>query len=173
MEKLLDEFFTRLYRGAAGEVRAFYDTLEAIWRRPRKGRWFQGLRGLYDQVDCFTTDDVDTLETTLGRAYNATRDPLVRLRIASIRRWFPFPATLIRGWHMADEVCALPVGPETREKAAGLRRLRPRLRKSHRRAILEDRNMPKSAYFNDGRYEARVADPWTERVNSALAHAEG
>ena len=172
-EKLLEEFFTRLFGGAAGEVRAFYDLLESIWRRPRRGRWFQGLGGLRQQVDCYTTGDADVLEATLARAYSATRDPLVRLRIDYIRRWFQFPATLIRGWHVADEICALPAGPEAREKAAGLRKLRPRLKRAHRQAILEDPNMPKAAYFNDGRYEARVADPWTEKVDKALAHAGG
>jgi hypothetical protein len=170
-EKLLEEFFTRLFRGAAGEVRAFYDLLESIWRRPRPGRWFQGLRGLEHQVDCYTTGDADVLEATLARAYSATRDPLVRLRIDYIRRWFRFPATLIRGWHVSDEILDLPHGSEAREKAAGIRKLRPRLKRAHRQAILEDRNMPKAAYFNDGRYEARVADPWTEKVDQALGKA--
>ena len=172
-EKLLEEFFTRLFGGAAGEVRAFYDLLESIWRRPRQGRWFQGLRGLNDQVDCYTIDDANALEAMLSRAYKATRDPVVRLRIEYIRRWFQFPATLIRGWHVSDEILDLPHGSEAREKAAGIRKLRPRLKRAHRQAILEDRNMPKAAYFNDGRYEARVADPWTEKVDKALAHAGG
>ncbi|MDP6778172.1 MAG: DUF4838 domain-containing protein [Candidatus Latescibacteria bacterium] len=170
-EKLLDEFFERLFRGAAGEIRAFYDLLESIWCRPREGRWFQGLRGLHDQVPTYTLQDADDLEAILNRARKATRDPLVRLRIDYIRRWFPLPATLIRGWHTADEILAAAPGPEIQARAAELKKLRGRLPRAFRQAILEDRWMAKRAYFQDGRYEARVAEPWLEKVDEALAHA--
>ena len=171
VETLLDEFFRRLFHKAAGEVRAFYDRLEIIWQRPRQGRWFQGLRGLHDQVPCFTTDDVDDLEAILARAHKASREPLVRLRIDYIRRWFDFPATLIRGWHSADESLAMPPGPEARQKADELAKLKLRLKRVYRQAILEDRWMPKIAYFNDGRYQGRVADPWNEKIDRAIERA--
>ncbi len=172
-EELLSEFFERLFRGAAGEVRSFYDRLESIWCRPRAGRWFQGLRGLHDQVPVYTLQDADDLEAILARAYKATRDPLVRLRIDYVRRWFPFPATLIRGWHGADEILVTAPGPAAQEKAAALRKIRGRLSRSFRQAVLEDRWMAKGSYFQDGRYEARVAEPWLEKVDEALAHARG
>ena len=171
VDALLDEFFRRLFHKAAGAVRVFYDRLEAIWQRPRQGRWFQGLRGLHDQVSCFTADDVDDLEAILARARRASRDPLVRLRIGYICRWFAFPATLIRGWHTADEILAMSPGPEARHKAAALAKLKSRLKRAHRQVILEDRWMPKAAYFNDGRYQARVADPWNEKIDRAVTHA--
>ncbi|OGG52983.1 MAG: hypothetical protein A3F84_19235 [Candidatus Handelsmanbacteria bacterium RIFCSPLOWO2_12_FULL_64_10] len=172
-ERLLSEFFERLFRGAAGEMRAFYDKMEEVWMRPREGRWFQGLRGLHDQIPCYTVEDVDALEALLGRAYRASRDPLVRLRIDYVRRWFPFPATLVRGWRWADEVLALPPGPAAQEKAQALRRLPARLSRAFRQAVLEDRLMPKRAYFSDGRYQARVEAPWKEKVEKAIAHAQG
>ena len=171
--KLMDEFFERLFRKAADEARHFYNLLEEIWRRPRQGRWFQGLRGFHDQVPCYTKEDVDVLEAVLARARRATRDPLVRLRIDYIRRWFAFPATLVRGWHTADEVLAMPPGDTARDKAAELGTLRRRLARAHRQAVLEDRWMAKSAYFSDGRYKTRVADPWHERIDRAIAHAQG
>lgn len=172
-EKLLSEFFERLFRGAASEMRAFYDKLEEVWMRPREGRWFQGLRGLHDQVPCYTVSDIDALEALLNRAYKACRDPLVRLRVDYIRRWFPFPATLVRGWRWADEVLALPPGPIAQVKAQALRRLPARLKRAFQQAVLEDRLMPKRAYFSDGRYQGRVEAPWREKVEKAVAHAQG
>jgi hypothetical protein len=172
-ERLLGEFFERLFRGAAGEVRAFYDELERIWTRPREGRWFQGLRGLHDQVPCYTVQDVEKLEGILSRACRASRDPLVRLRVGYIRRWFSFPATLIRGWHGADEILAEGPGTVAPDRVESLRRLPARLRKAFRQAVLEDRWMPKRSYFGDGRYEARVETPWREKIEKAVAHARG
>ena len=32
--------------------------------------------------------------------------------------------------------------------------------------------MPKGAYFNDGRYQTRVAAPWNQKIDQALDHAE-
>jgi len=40
---LLDEFMRLAFGRAATLMKAFYSTLERIWRRPRKGLWFQGL----------------------------------------------------------------------------------------------------------------------------------
>jgi hypothetical protein len=40
-----------------------------------------------------------------------------------------------------------------------------------RQTVLEDRWMPKSAYFTDGRYQNLVADPWNEKVDQAVLHA--
>ena len=175
VEKLLREFFERLFRKAAGQMRAFYDRLEEIWRRSREGRWFQGLHGIHDQVPCYTVDDVDGLEAILTRAYTASRDPLVRLRVDHIRRWFALPATLIRGWRWADEVLALPPGAEAREKAHTLRRVPARLTRAFRRAILEDRWISRS-YFDRDRadgftYYNHVEAPWKEKVEKAIAHA--
>ena len=170
-ESLLEEFFARLFRGAATAMKEFYDQLEEIWTRPRQGRWFQGLRGFHDQIPGYTRDDVDALEAMLARAWKATRDPLVRLRIDYIRRWFAFPATLIRGWCIADEILALPPGEEARAKARQFRGLKSRLSRAFRQAVLEDRWISKSAYFNDGRYQARVLDPWNAKIAQALAHA--
>ena len=87
--------------------------------------------------------------------------------------WFPWPATLIRGWHAADEILAAVPGPEAQEKAAALRKLRGRLSRTFRKAVLEDRWMAKRKSFPGGRCEARVADPWLEKVDRALAHADG
>jgi hypothetical protein len=39
----LDEFMRLAFGRAAPLMKAFYETLERIWRRPRKGLWFQGL----------------------------------------------------------------------------------------------------------------------------------
>jgi len=176
-EKLIGEFFERLFRGAAGEMRAFYDRLEEIWRRPREGRWFQGLRGIHDQVPCYTVDDVDGLEVLLGRAYRASRDPLVRLRVDHIRRWFALPATLVRGWRWADEVLSLPRGPAAQEKAQALRRLPARLNRAFRQAILEDRWISRSYFDRDRRdgftYYVNIETPWKEKVSKAIAHAQG
>ena len=172
VDALLDEFFSRLYQKAGSGVHAFYDQLETIWQRPRQGRWFQGLRGLHDQVSCFTSDDVDELETLLRRARHASRDSLVRQRIDYIRRWFEFPATLIRGWHAADEILALSPGVHLDQQAANLKKLKPRLKRAFRQVILEDRWMPKGAYFNDGRYRNRVAAPWNQKIDQALDHAQ-
>ena len=172
-EALMDEFFGRLYRGAAAHMRAFYDRLEEIWQRPRQGHWFQGLDGFHDQAPCYTLGDVDALEAILNRAWRATRDPLVRLRIDYIRRWFPFPSTLIRGWHTADDILAMPRGEEARTKAAELLKLKRRITKAHHQAVLEDRRMYKTGYFIDGRYKGLVLDPWHEKIDRALAHAQG
>ena len=87
-----------------------------------------------------------------------------------IRCWFSFPATLVRGWRGADEILALPPGPQARQKAAALAKLKPRLHKIYRQIVLEDRWMPKSAYFTDGRYQSYVADPWNKKIDQAVRH---
>lgn len=176
VDKLLNAFFERLFRGAAGEVRAFYDKTEEIWTHSREGRWFEGLWGIHDQAPRFTLEDVDVLETILARASRASRDPLVRLRVDYIRRWFALPATLVRGWHWADEVLAMPPGPAAQEKARRLRGLPARLSRAFRQAVLEDRWMSRSYFDRDGEkgftYYAIVEAPWTEKVRRAIAHGQ-
>ena len=39
-------------------------------------------------------------------------------------------------------------------------------------AVLEDRRVFKSGYFHDGRYRALVTDPWHEKIDRAVAHAQ-
>lgn len=172
-EVLKGEFFERLFRGAAVHVKAFYDRLEEIWRRPRQGRWFQGLDSLPDQISCYTTGDVDALGAILNRAWRATRDPLVRLRIDYIRRWFPFPEILIRGWHTADTILAMSPGNEARALADELLNLKRRFKKTYRQSVWQDRWMSRLGYFSDGRYETFMAAPWHEKVDRAIAHAQG
>lgn len=170
---LMDEFFDRLFRDASVHMRSFYDLMEEIWLRPRKGRWFQGLDGIHDQVTSYTMIDVDDLEAILERAYGSTQDPLVRLRIDYIRRWFPFPATLIKGWHKANEILSLPPGEETEILVAQLLKIKLRITEAYQSAILEDRLMFKTSYFNDGRYKSLILEPWIEKIDEAVAHAHG
>ena len=66
----------------------------------------------------------------------------------------------------------MPPGPAARHQAAELGKLKPRLQRAYRQAILEDRWMPKGAYFNDGRYQGRVADPWYEKIDRAINQAQ-
>jgi hypothetical protein len=62
-------------------------------------------------------------------------------------------------------------------KAQALRRLPARLKRAFRQAILEDRWISRSYFDRDRRdgftYYANIETPWREKVEKAIAHAQG
>ena len=83
-DAVLDEYYNRMYREAAGEMKRFYEILERGWTAKREGRWFQGLDWLSEQIKQVPADARDEAFAQINRALAAATSDVVRDRISYV-----------------------------------------------------------------------------------------
>jgi len=86
-DKVLDEWFERMFGEAAPEMKGFYGVLEHNWMtRPRIGHWFQGLDCMWQQLLQWTPDAREEAWERINAAYAAAKSQKARERVDYVRR---------------------------------------------------------------------------------------
>ncbi len=92
--RILEEFHRDCFGEAAVEMRAFHDTCERYWTRPRAARWFEGLDHLGPEEAMADTAILREARWHLDAAFAGAQDPKVRARIAWLKKGFDFTAAI-------------------------------------------------------------------------------
>jgi hypothetical protein len=98
VDRVLDEFHRDCFGDVAGAMRAFHEACERYWTRPRKGKWFEGLDRLSPEEAMADTAILGEARTQLEKALAQTQDPLVRSRIAWLKKGFDFTTAVAEGF---------------------------------------------------------------------------
>ncbi len=93
-ERILDEFHRDCFDDVAADMRACHDACERFWTRPRQARWFEGLDKLAPEEAMADLPTLREAERRLEAALAKTRIPLVRERIAWLRKGFAFTSAV-------------------------------------------------------------------------------
>lgn len=83
-ESILDTWYRRMFREAAGEMRKYWEIIEQGWMTPREGKWFQGLDWLAEQLKQLPADARDASWAQINRALAAAQSDIVRNRISYV-----------------------------------------------------------------------------------------
>ena len=100
----MDEWFERMFREAAPQMKAFYDTLEESWmNRWKKGRWFLGLTNVYVHMISWTKEYREKAWKLINDAYKAARNHLIRQRVEYILNGHRFAYLLSHCWDALEK----------------------------------------------------------------------
>jgi len=165
-DKLLAEFFEKLYGPAAVPMSAFYTELERAWLTRRPGQWFAGIGSAAQQCDLYTLPGLESLEHHLDGGARLAPQGVVADRVAYARRCFEYPALFVRGWLVAKEV------NRTRDRDA-LQRLVDTLvgitqerDEAFRRSVTEDELS--TSWYKEYAGREGVQSQWRAAVEGAL-----
>jgi len=98
VDHLLEEFHRDCFGEVAEEMRAFHDACERYWTRPRPGRWFEGLENLAAEEAMADTTLLRDAGGHLEGALAKAADPVVRQRIAWLKKGFDFTSAVGRAF---------------------------------------------------------------------------
>lgn len=109
VDQILNEFHRDCFGDVAASMRAYHDACERYWTRPRKGKWFEGLDRLSPEEAMANPAMLREARAHLEKALAETNDPLVRSRIAWLKKGFDFTAAI--GAAFGAKQTALASGP--------------------------------------------------------------
>lgn len=119
---LLDEYYARYFREAAGPMRQFFEESERIWReQPGSSYWLKHYRN-ESQAALFPPAVCADLRRHLDRAVRAARSPIVAERVALVSAAFGVTERLAKLVTTRNELIAWALAPRARA-AAGRRGL--------------------------------------------------
>ncbi len=85
-DAVLDEWYQRMFREVASEMRQYFETLERGWLgRTHEGQWFLGLNRLYLQLAAWPHEVRDEAWEQINAAYDAAESETTRRRVEYVR----------------------------------------------------------------------------------------
>ena len=115
VDKLLGEFYAKMYGPAAPLMKEYFDLLERSWGEPRPGRRGWVHRHIVNQALSISPEAVDEGLGLLTRAASATGNPDIQARVATHRRGLLYASYVIHAHAISRQLLALAV---TDEKSA-------------------------------------------------------
>lgn len=112
IDRLLDEFYAKMYGDAAGPMKDYFALLERSWSTPRPGRTGWTHRNLVMQALAMSREDVDEGFRLLDKATSGSRDPKVRQRIDVHRGALEYAGYVICPYGFSQELMRMPVSDE-------------------------------------------------------------
>jgi len=116
VDRLLDEFYAKMYGEAAPVMKQYFDLLERSWNTPRPGRTGWVHRNLVMQALAMSPEEVDEGFRLLDNALAATDDADVRRRIDVHRGGLEYASYVIYPYGISQELVRMAV---TDEASAG------------------------------------------------------
>ena len=171
-DPILDEFYAGFFGPAKTEMKPFYAVLERCLMKPRRGRWFEGLSSVIQQLDLWEQSDLAECRTLLATARQkvAQRQPYAE-RLEFVARGFGWADAMLEEYWQAQRL----IEAATSATAGNVQRtaaLKQFLDLQNRRkgvwASIRDDRLVSGIYklvFNN--YEQRLAT-WQSFLNSAL-----
>jgi len=84
---VLDEWYARMFKEVAPEMRKYFETLERGWtNKQREGKWFLGLGRLHVQLAEWSNDVRNEAWEHINSAYNAAKSEITRRRVDYVRQ---------------------------------------------------------------------------------------
>ncbi|MCE5241433.1 DUF4838 domain-containing protein [bacterium] len=112
VDKLLGEFYARMFGPAAGTMERYFDLLERSWNTPREGRRGWVHRNLKNQALAMSPEDVDEGFRLLRQAAREAKTDRERERIECLRAALQYGSYPIRAYGMSQQLVKLPVTDE-------------------------------------------------------------
>jgi len=117
-KQVLDEWFERMFAGAAPQMRAFYAVLERYWMTPREGKWFEGLDNIGIHLKRWTPEFREEAWQHINAAYKAAKSTKIRQRVGYVRAGFRLAYLMPRAHELLKEL-----SPESENLEEGLRQV--------------------------------------------------
>jgi len=119
VDRILDEFHRDCFGDVAAPMRAFHDACERYWTRPRSGKWFEGLDRLAPEEAMADATILREARSHLEKALAETKDPLIRSRIAWLKKGFDFTTAVADAFDAKKTATDSPNGLERLVSTAG------------------------------------------------------
>jgi Domain of unknown function (DUF4838) len=105
---ILNECYRDLFGAATPDIKKFYEYYESLWRKPRKGDYFQGLL-FPGQLDQYSLEEVQHAHAILLNALDNVETALEKRRVEYLIQYHKVPLLIIEAWTKTQ---ALSAGPE-------------------------------------------------------------
>ncbi len=112
VDKLLGEFYAKMYGAAAPVMKEYFDLLERSWGKPRPGRRGWVHRHIVNQALSISPEAVNQGLSLLTRAASGAGDPDIQARILIHRRGLLYASYAIRAYAISQQLQALAVTDE-------------------------------------------------------------
>ena len=112
VDRLLEEFYAKMYGDAAPVMKQYFDLLERSWNTPRPGRTGWVHRNLVTQALAMSPEDVDEGLRLLDAALAAADDADARRRIDVHRGGLEYAGYVIYPYGISQELVRMPVSDE-------------------------------------------------------------
>ena len=104
-ESILDDWLKAMFNGSASLMKEFYSLLEESWMtRSRHGRWFQGLRCPWQQMEQWLPDFRDRSRNILLKALDIAPTPKVKKRILYVFNGHELSHALSQAYYLAKNL---------------------------------------------------------------------
>lgn len=112
VDKLLNEFYAKMFGPAAGTMKQYFDLLERSWNTPREGRRGWVHRNLRNQALAMSAADVDEGFRLLRQAAREVQTDREKARIECLRAALQYGSYPIKAYAMSQELVKLPIADE-------------------------------------------------------------
>lgn len=109
VDELLNEFYKKMFKNSASNIKNFYSILEKQWMKKRKGEWFQGLGDTEQHLTQFPLNVMEKAKSELDKAKNeilrsAQNDIYIKQRIEFIEQGFNYSYYLVKSYNAVQEI---------------------------------------------------------------------
>ena len=170
-DAVLDEFYQGFFGPASQPMKRAFEVFERCTTKPRKGRWFEGLGSVIDQMKPWEPNDVREVreQLTRAKALAAGNEPYSQ-RVALVARGWAWADVLLEEYWLAQRVESLAADPASPCEAVLDETLKLIGLGTRRQAMMDelvrDRYMWGLRRLTQGRFTARLAS-WRGYLNSA------
>jgi len=154
VEQILTEFHQDCFKEVARQMRAYHDTCEKYWTRPRKAYWFEGLDNLTPEEKMADVTILYKAQGHLHQALEKAKDPQVRLRILWLKKGFDFTMAVAKAFEAKRSTA------EPEQKLKGLIAAAQTVEKAHK--ILIEEPAYRHTYYAPGDRFNRKCWGWFE-----------
>lgn len=88
--ELIDEFCEKMFGKAAEPMKRYFKILEDTWKKPRKGKWFEGLADILAEANLYDMDIIRQFEECIELALLQANDELAKERISFFAKGLQF-----------------------------------------------------------------------------------
>ena len=118
IDRLLNDFYTKMFGEAAGTMAQYFDLLERSWNTPRPGRERWVHRNVLAQVQSISPEDCDRGMALLGKALGEAEDQFVGRRIDTIRAALQYAGYAVKAHGLSRRLATAPLTNERETQAA-------------------------------------------------------
>ena len=112
VDKLLNEFYARMFGPAAGTMKQYFDLLERSWNTPREGRRGWVHRNLHNQALAMSAEDVDEGFRLLRQAAREAQTDREKERIECLRAALQYGSYPIKAYAMSQRLVQMGIDDE-------------------------------------------------------------
>jgi hypothetical protein len=116
VDKLLNEFYAKMYPTTAPQMKAYFDLMEKSWNTERDGHNGWVHRNILKQAVSISADDTRRGLQMLDKAYAQAKTPVEKRRIDVARGGLKYASFAILEYDLARRISALPIQNEADAK---------------------------------------------------------